>query len=86
MVSNIVSGLLQLILLYVALKILPIWNSAFVDEVRTEFGRTVTSKGDIFFYYGTDVFSNIILGFMLLVVCLEVGITIYKTIRYGVES
>lgn len=86
MVSNIVAGLLQLILLYVALKILPIWNSAFVDEVRTEFGWTVTSKSDIFFYYGTDVFSNIMLGFTLLVVCLEVGTTIYKTIRYGVES
>lgn len=86
MVSNIVSGLLQLVLLYVALKILPIWNSAFVDEVRTEFGRTVTSKGDIFFYYGTDGFSNIMLGFILLIVCLEVGTTIYKTIRYGVES
>lgn len=86
MVSNIVAGLLQLILLYVALKILPIWNPAFLDEVSTEFGRNVTSKGDIFFYYGTDIFSNIILGFTLLVVCLELGTTIYKTIRYGIES
>lgn len=83
MISNIISNIIQLVLSIIALKVLPFWNPDFLEDVRQAFDRKAASKGDIFFYYGTDLFSNIVLGIMCIAMLCEVGITIYKSIRYG---
>lgn len=83
MFSNITANAVQLVLAIIVLKVLPVWNPNFLEEVRQAFDRNITSKGDIFFYYGTDMFSNIILVIMCIAMFCEVGNTIYKTIRYG---
>lgn len=85
MASNIICNTLQLGLWIFAVRFLPFWNPDFIPEIAEEFGRHVTSKGDIFFYYGTDSFSYLMIGIITLITVLETGETIYRTIRYGTD-
>lgn len=85
MVSSIVSGSLQILTAIVLLKVLPLWNPVFMEEVKTEFGYTRLARWDLMSKYGTDLFSDIILAILLLIYFFEIGNTIYKTIRYGTD-
>ena len=83
MVSNIVTGILQLMLSIVILKVLPLWNVEFAKETAEAFNREFTSKGDLMTYWGTDVISNLILAIIFVLTFVEMGTTIYKTLRYA---
>jgi len=85
MIGNIVTCALQLVLSVIVFKVLPIWSPTFVDEVVAEFGKEITSKGDILFYWETGLLSNIVLAIICVATAIEIGTTIYKTMRYGVE-
>ncbi len=85
MISNIVTGVLQIVLSIVILKMLPFWNENFAKEASKTFHREFTSKGDLMHYWGTDVISNVVLMVLLAVILIEMGVTIYKTLRYVVE-
>lgn len=85
MVSNIVTGALQILLAVVILKVFPFWNPDFARECAESFGREFTSKGDLLHYWGTDVISNVMLaGIVILTLC-EMGVIIYRTLKFGVE-
>lgn len=84
--ASLISGFLQILLAIVILKILPFWNTSFMSDVTDTFGRAVTSRGDILFYWGTDTFANIFLAFILIVICINAVITIYKCLRYGIDK
>lgn len=86
MVSNIICGVFQIILAAIALKLLPIWNPDFVTDLTVTFDKSITSKGDILFYWSSDLISNGVLAFICVVTLLEIANTIYKTIRYGVKT
>ena len=83
MVSNVITGILQLILTIVIIKVLPLWNVNFAEETAEAFDREFTSKGDIMTYWGTDVISNLVLVVIFVLTLVEMGTTIYKTLRYN---
>lgn len=85
LVSGAITGALQLGLLIVALKILPFWNLNFMEELKRHYNFQAESAWDIMSYYGTDAFSNIVLIIMACIIFLELGTTVYKTVRFGTE-
>ena len=44
------------------------------------------SKGDILFYWGTNRFDNMMLTFIVLISVLEVGVSVYKTLKYWCQT
>lgn len=83
MISNLISGSLQIIFGIVIFKVLDLWNPNFIHEITSTFQIQITSKGDLLFYYDTDFFSDVILAIICAAILLEMGTTVYKTWRYG---
>lgn len=83
MVCRIICDAVQMVGAAVLLKVLPFWNPDFTEQLQTGFGVNSFSKGDILFYWGADYFNNIILAFICLISLLEIGVTVYKTLRYA---
>lgn len=83
MAVTIISDTVSFALTFLLIKMYPIWNADFVLEVEELTGKMVTSKGDIFLYFNTDTFGNIILVFLLCCFLLDIGTTVYYTVRYG---
>ncbi|NLW89446.1 MAG: hypothetical protein GXY43_06990 [Clostridiaceae bacterium] len=85
MVSSIVSGLIQIVCSVTLFKILPIWNPHFGNELRrfldNEFGATEFAN-----YFDPVWFSNVILTIIIIATMVEVGITAYRTLRYGLNE
>lgn len=83
MISNLVCGGVQIVLCVVILKALPLWNPNFAQELEAvrmtlgDFGeRWIT-------HWNSDLVSNGLLTVMVAVTLLEIGVTVYKTLRYG---
>lgn len=85
MISTIVLNAVQLIAAVIAFKLFPVWNADFAAELSANLDITISSKADLLHYWGTDFFSNVILGIICFAVILEIGTAIYKTLRYGKE-
>lgn len=86
MVSNIICGVLQIALATILLKVLPFWNPDFWTKF-TDWLKAFNSKEvDMLITFGDGMVSNIILAFICLIVIIEMIVTIYRTIRYGVET
>lgn len=83
MCSNIVCNILQIAGAVVLLKVLPLWNPSFLLQMQEAFGIEHFSMGDILAYWGSDIFNNIALCIVVLACLFEMGVTIYKTIRYS---
>lgn len=83
MISNIISGSIQIALSVLILKVLPLWNADFIKDISEQLQLHINSKYDILSYWGSGFFSNIILVIICGAILLEMGITIYKTERYG---
>lgn len=83
MISNILCGVLQIACAAFALKALPFWNTQFVAEIQAyasvdfPFGEWLCTHWD------TGLFSNGILLLIVAATLLEIGVTVYKTLRYG---
>ena len=86
MVSNIVTGILQMVLAVILLKILPFWNKDFAKECSIAFDREFTSKGELLHYWGTDLISNVVIAGIVIATLIEMSVTIYRTINYGTEK
>lgn len=84
MVSNIVCGAIQIVLSVVVLKILPIWNPNFVSEIQSALGGEASSAEKFLSFWNADMVSNGLLAFIVLFTLVDIGVTIYKTLRYGV--
>ena len=85
MVSSIVSGFIQIVCWIIALKVLPIWNPNFGDELRrfidSEFGAM-----DFATYFDPVRFSNIILVLAIFGIAVEMIVTVVRTLRYGMNE
>lgn len=66
----------------VIIKILPLWNVNFLDEVSAAYGTKIRSKEDLMYYRGTDLISNVVIAVIFAVIIIEMSVTIYKTLRY----
>lgn len=83
LISTIVTGVLQMIFAYLALKVMPFWNTTFLNEIEIEieynFNDIVNRVLQV------DYLTNIILCIMFIIIFIEVGSTAYKTSRYGTD-
>lgn len=85
MVSNIITNALQIFLAAIALKVFPFWNPNFISDLTEHLEKAPASKGDILLYWNTDIMTNILLAVICGIALLETGVTIYKTLRYGIK-
>ena len=72
-----------MIFAYLALKVMPFWNTTFLNEIEIEieynFNDIVNRVLQV------DYLTNIILCIMFIIIFIEVGSTAYKTSRYGTD-
>lgn len=85
MISNIVSGVAAIILSVIILKVLPFFNADFPAEVRKEFGQFFKGGRGIGFHWDGGVSADIVLVIICVITLIEIGTTVYKTMRYGTD-
>lgn len=85
MYGSIICNVIQIAGDIILLKVLPLWNLDFHQQCQEAFGITRFSSGDILSYWGTDSFNNIVLLILVSISLFEMGITIYKTMRYSAD-
>jgi hypothetical protein len=85
MLSNIVCGVLQMSLSVLVLKVFPFWNPNFAEELQAQAGERLEWAAAFAAKWDADAVSNGMLALILVITLLEIGTTIYKTLRYGVE-
>jgi len=87
MYSNMISGAAQIVLGIILLKVLPFWNPDFVLQVRTELEQSgrLESAGGWWLNWNQTFMSNICLAFIIILTLAEIGVTVYRTLRYGVD-
>lgn len=83
MYSSIICCSIQIACSIVLLKLLPFWNPNFANKVQEYMNKTEFAKGDILRYWGSESFNNIILAGICLISCMEIGVAVYKTLRYS---
>lgn len=83
MYSTIIINIVQVAIAVVLFKCLPFWNNDFANQVGGMMEITEFSKGDILFYWGSKSFDNFMLLFIVLISLLEVGVSVYKALKYG---
>lgn len=83
MTVNIITNTINLAASCFLLKAYPIWNENFVSELEMATGRAISAKQDLLLYFNTGFFANIILAIIVFACMLDMGITIYRTLRYG---
>lgn len=90
MICNLVTGALQMVLAVILLKVLPFWNPEFGAEVQRQFGGQLEGIADVaeefILAWDVNLLSHILLGICIFATVLEVGTTVYKTLRYGTET
>ncbi len=87
MISSIASGILQIILACIILKVFPFWNPDFAAEIAAQPGDQISPavRGALARWDGTLI-SNAFLVFIIAVTALEIGSAVYHTLRYGVKN
>lgn len=86
MYCSIICNTIGVICSVILLKFMDVFNPNFANDLLVDSGKEAYSKGDILHYWGTDRFSNIILGLFVLFSCIEVIGNIYNTLRYGEKN
>lgn len=83
MYSSIICNTIQIACSIVLLKLFPFWNPHFADKMLEYMEKTEFAKGDILRYWGSDTFNNYILAGICVISCIEIGVSVYKTLRYA---
>ena len=86
MYCSIVCNVVSVAVSFILLKCTDVWNPNFANELLIQVGKQEYAKGDILRYWNTDIFSNYILGFIILISCIEVVSVIYHTYKYGIKE
>lgn len=82
MISNIVSGLTQIVLCTVVFKVFPLWNPNFAEQIQAHLnGKEVFAAK-----WNAGLQSNIILTGIIIITIIEITVTVYKTMRYGTDT
>ena len=83
MYSNIISNAIGFGCVVVIFKFKNIWNPSFANDLLVFAEKESFSEGDILRFWGTDRFSNIVIGFVFILTCIDLGVTIYKSLKYS---
>ena len=83
MYSTIACNILQVAGAVLLFYVLPLWNPDFSEQIRVMAGVGRFSEGDILSFWNTGRFNALLFLIILCCCLLEVGITIYKTLKYG---
>lgn len=86
MIMCIITGILQIIITFILLKMIPFFNPDFITFLETEIGATLNSNFDFISWWNSDFIINFLLFFGIMVELIEMGVTIYKTWKYGLDS
>lgn len=86
MYACIISNTIGVVCSAIVLKFTDVWNPSFANDLLEHYGKKSYGEGDILRYWGTGKFSNIILGMIILFSCIEVGVYIYNTLKYGEKN
>lgn len=86
MICKIIDDVIELFLVFLLLRVLPLFNPDFIEEVSAVFGYRPSSRADLMYYWGSDLFNNVIFAIFCAILLLDMGTTIYKTLRYGTKS
>ncbi len=85
MISNIVCSTVQVILAVLLLKVFPILNPNFASDVMLYLEQERGVMEWFAAHWNSGAVENGFLALMVFATLLEVGTTVYKTLRYGVE-
>ncbi len=83
MYSRIIADSLQIICAVILLKVLPLWNPDFAEQIKAIAGINSFSDGDILRFLGSSTFNNILLTVICIISICETAVTIYKTQKYS---
>ena len=83
MYSSIICNTLGVVLAAVLLKVLPLWNPDFADQLKNAAGLGQFSKNGLLRSWDSSFISNILLIIIFLVSMAETGYTVYKTLKYA---
>lgn len=86
MYSNIICGVVQIVLGIMILKLFPFWNPEFGTKLKIQLGDLSNDKVELLFGISTHYISDIILIGIVVITLAEMAVTIYKTLRYGMEQ
>lgn len=83
MLSSVIANVIQVILAILVLKVFPIWNPNFVFELESNLSESLHWKNELINRWNAGLLSDIILGIIVFASVIEVGLTVYRTVRYG---
>ena len=83
MYSSIICNAISFGCIVVIFKFKDVWNPSFAKDLLAYTGKEAYSEGDILRFWGTDRISNIIIAFIFVISCLEIGVTVYKSLKYS---
>ncbi len=82
MYSSIICNTSGVVLAAVLLKVLPLWNPDFADQLKNAAGGQFAKSG-LLRNWDSSFMSNILLIIIFLVSMAETGYTVYKTLKYA---
>ena len=85
MYCSLICSTIQLILAVVLFKVMTIFNPYFREQFFAVFGDKFSQSAQTGLLWEPAVIGNVVLGIIFLITLLEVGTTVYKTLRYGVD-
>lgn len=83
MTVTVIMDTISFILTCILFKTFPVWNEKFIPELEKAFDTVISAKGDILTYFNTNAFTNGFLTVLLVLFMIDIGTTVYYTIRYG---
>jgi len=86
MYSTIICNIIQAAAAGLLLLVLPLWNPDFAEQIRKMAGGVTLSGGDMLFYWNTEGLGRLIFLVILFSCLLEVGVAVYKTLRYTLNK
>ncbi len=86
MYCNVICNAVQLVLAVILFKVMHIFNPDFKEQFLAVFGDEFAQGAESGVMWEPAMIGNVVLGILLLIACLEVGTTVYKTLRYGVDN
>ncbi len=85
MYSSIICNMIQVAGAVALLKFLPLLNPNFGEEIKELMGVKEFAHGDLLRIWGSGTLNNIILAGICVISFIEIGVTVYKTLKYGKE-
>ncbi|MGN1147348.1 MAG: HAAS signaling domain-containing protein [Lachnospiraceae bacterium] len=91
MCVNIACNLISMVVTIILFKGYELWNSDFVKEISSITGETFSGEYDIMAHWNTGFgngmhWSDIFLAAIICFTMLDMGITVYRTLRYGLKG